>query len=129
MTPAKWLRKDVILAVHQKTLNEQGGLPGVRDEGLLKSALARPANITQYAADSNLYQLAATYACGIASNHPFVDGNKRVAFYAAAGFLRINGLRLDAQEAEAAAVFIDLAAGELSEKDLAAWLQRHCAPL
>ena len=129
MTPAKWLRKDVILAVHQKTLNEQGGLPGIRDEGLLESALARPANITHYAADSNLYQLAAAYAFGIASNHPFADGNKRVAFYAAAGFLRINGLCLDVEEAEAATVFIDLAAGELSEEYLAGWLQHHCANL
>jgi death-on-curing protein len=129
VTSARWLRKDVILAVHQKTLNEQGGLPGIRDEGLLESALARPANITHYSADSSLYQLAAAYAYGIASNHPFADGNKRVAFYAAAGFLRINGLRLDAQEAEAAAVFIDLAAGEVSEEDLAGWLHRHCAEL
>jgi death-on-curing protein len=129
VTKPKWLRKDAILAVHQKTLNEQGGLPGIRDEGLLESALARPVNITHYAPESNLHELAAAYAYGIASNHPFNDGNKRVAFYASVGFLRLNGLFLQATEVEAAAVFLELAAGNIGEEELANWFFRNSTEL
>jgi len=129
VTKPKWLRKDVILAVHQKTINQQGGLPGIRDEGLLESALARPVNIIHYAPASNLHELAAAYAYGIASNHPFNDGNKRVAFYASVGFLRLNGLFLQATEVEAAAVFLDLAAGNIDEEELANWFLRNSTEL
>ena len=129
MTKPKWLRKDVILAVHQKTLNEQGGFPGIRDEGLLESALARPVNITNYAPEYNLHELAAAYAYGIASNLPFNDGNKRVAFYASVGFLRLNGLVLQATEVEAAAVFLELAAGNIGEEELANWFFRNSTEL
>jgi len=129
VTQPKWLRKDVILAVHQKTLNEQGGLPGIRDEGLLESALARPVNIIHYTPESNLHELGAAYAYGIASNHPFNDGNKRVAFYASVGFLRLNGLFLQATEVEAAAVFLGLAAGNISEEELANWFFRNSIEL
>jgi len=121
----KWLRKDTIIAVHQKTLLEQGGAPGIRDEGLLESALARPINILEYALEPNLFDLAAAYGFGIASNHPFIDGNKRVAFYASVGFLRINGVYLNAGEADAAVTFIALAAGELSEEELASWFRNN----
>jgi death on curing protein len=120
--PPKWLRKDTILAVHRKTLHEQGGLPGVRDEGLLESALARPLNIYEYNDNPGLFDLAAAYGFGIASNHPFMDGNKRVAFYASVGFLRINGIYLIATEADAAVTFLNLAAGEIDEETLAKWL-------
>ena len=129
MTKPKWLRKDVVLAVHQKTLNEQGGLPGIRDEGLLESALARPINLNHYAPESNLHELAASYAYGIASNHPFNDGNKRVAFYASVGFLRLNGLFLQATEVEVAAVFLQLAAGDIGEEELANWFFRNSTEL
>jgi death-on-curing protein len=121
----KWLRKDTIIAAHQKTLLEQGGAPGIRDEGLLESALARPINILEYALEPNLFNLAAAYGFGIASNHPFIDGNKRVAFYASVGFLRINGVYLNAGEADAAVTFIALAAGELSEEELASWFRNN----
>ena len=125
MKAPKWLRKDTIIAVHQKTLLEQGGAPGIRDEGLLESALARPINILEYALEPNLFDLAAAYGFGIASNHPFTDGNKRVAFHASVGFLRINGVYLNAGEADAAVTFIALAAGELSEEELASWFRNN----
>lgn len=125
MKAPKWLRKDTIIAVHQKTLLEQGGAPGIRDEGLLESALARPINILEYALEPNLIDLAAAYGFGIASNHPFIDGNKRVAFYASVGFLRINGVYLKAGEADAAVTFVALAAGELSEEELASWFRNN----
>ena len=125
MKAPKWLRKDTIIAVHQKTLLEQGGAPGVRDDELLESALARPINILEYALEPNLFDLAAAYGFGIASNHPFIDGNKRVAFYASVGFLRINGVYLNAGEADAAVTFVALAAGELSEEELASWFRNN----
>jgi death-on-curing protein len=121
--PPKWLRKDTVIAVHQKTLREQGGRQGIRDEGLLQSALARPLNVYEYIQNPTLFQLAAAYGFGIASNHPFIDGNKRVAFYASVGFLRINGIYLEAAEAEAALTFLSLAAGDLGEEELSAWLR------
>lgn len=125
MNAPRWLRQDTVVAVHQKTLHEQGGRPGIRDEGLLHSALARPLNRFEYEPDSSLFTLAAAYGYGISSNHPFIDGNKRVAFYTSAGFLRINGVFLEASEADAALTCLSLAAGELSEYDLAAWLQKN----
>ena len=125
MTTPKWLRKDTINAVHQKTLLEQGGAPGIRDGGLLESALARPINLFKYAPESDLFDLAAAYGFGIASNHPFIDGNKRVALYASVGFLRINGVYLNAVEADAAVTFLALAAGELSEEELASWFRNN----
>lgn len=125
MREPKWLLQSVVLAVHRKTLNEQGGLSGIRDMGLLESALARPVNAFQYTPESTMFELAASYGYGIASNHPFNDGNKRVAFYASAGFLQINGLVLTAEEPDAAMVFIDLAAGKLSEEQLADWFSQH----
>ena len=125
MSEPRWLRRDTILAVHQKTLREQGGRHGIRDESLLDSALARPVNRFEYSHDVNLFQLAAAYAFGIASNHPFIDGSKRVAFYASAGFLRINGVYLNADEAEAAVIYVALAAGKLNEDQLAAWLESN----
>ena len=125
MNEPKWLRKDTILTVHQKTLLEQGGAPGIRDEGLLESAPARPINTFEYAHEAGLFDLAAAYGFGIASNHPFIDGNKRVAFYASVGFLRINGVNLNAREADAAVTFLALAAGELREEELASWLRKN----
>ncbi len=125
MKRPRWLRKDTIIAVHQKTLQEQGGRHGIRDEGLLESALARPLNTYEYIKNPSLFHLAAAYGFGIASNHPFIDGNKRVAFYASVGFLRLNGIYLEATEADAAFTFLSLAAGELSEEELATWLHHN----
>ena len=124
-----WLRKDTIIAVHNKTLREQGGGPGIRDEGLLESALARPINTFEYTPEPSLVELAAAYGFGIAYNHPFIDGNKRVAFYASVGFLRINDVIVNAGEADAAVTFLALAAGELSEEELASWLFNNSANL
>jgi death-on-curing protein len=121
----RWLRQDVILAVHQKTLREQGGLPGIRDLDMLESALARPINTYQYADKPNVYELAAAYGFGIAKNHPFMDGNKRVGFYASVGFLRLNGFILQTMEVDAAMTFLDLAAGSISEEKLALWFLKN----
>ena len=94
---------------------------------MLESALARPRNTFQYATKPSLYELAAAYGfgIGIAKNHPFMDGNKRVAFYASVGFLRLNGLFLLAAEVDAAVTFLDLAAGSISEENLALWFSQH----
>ena len=92
---------------------------------MLESALARPLNSYEYAYKPDLFQLAAAYGFGIASNHPIIDGNKRVAFYASVGFLRLNGIHLNAGEVDAAATFLALAAGELSEEELASWFRSN----
>ncbi len=126
MKESKWLLKDVVLAVHQKTLREQGGLSGIRDIDLLESALARPVNAYNYAVKPNIYELAAAYGYGIAMNHAFNDGNKRVAFYASVGFLRINGFALTATELEAATTFRELAAGQITEEELTYWFSGNC---
>ena len=119
-----WLEKHAVLAVHQMLLAEFGGSPGLRDEGLLDSALARPRNL--YAHESpDLAALAASYAAGIVRSHPFIDGNKRTGFMAAYIFLDRNGVELTAPEAEATAVIRSLAAGEINESALAAWIRRN----
>ena len=124
MTEPLWLDKRIALALHEELLREHGGLAGVRDEGLLESALARPQNLAAYG-DPTLAEMAAAYAFGIARNHPFVDGNKRTALMTAYTFLRTNGLRLIAPEVEAVAVIRDLAAGELGEDELARWIEEN----
>ena len=121
MTEPLWLDKRIALAMHEMLIRDYGGSAGVRDEGLLESALARPQNQVAYG-DPTLAEMAAAYAFGIARNHPFVDGNKRTALMAAYAFLRMNGLRLTAPEVEAATVIRDLAAGEIGESELAAWI-------
>lgn len=121
MTEPIWLDKRIALAMHETLIREYGGSGGVRDEGLLESALARPQNQAAYG-DPSLAELAAAYAFGIARNHAFVDGNKRTALMAAYTFLRMNGLRLSATEVEAASMIGDLAAGEIGEVELAAWI-------
>jgi death-on-curing protein len=119
-----WLLREFIIAVHERLIAEYGGSPGLRDEGLLESVLARPMHLFNYGSPS-LVDMAASYAVGIAKNHAFVDGNKRTAFVAAAVFLARNGLRLTASEAEATVVMLRVAEGSLSEKQLARWLDRH----
>jgi death on curing protein len=121
-----WIDRTVIIAVHDRLLAAHGGLAGIRDEALLESALARPRHL---AADGNpdLCALAATYAFGIARNHPFVDGNKRTAFLAAYVFLARNGRRLTAPEDAATWTMMALAAGDLDEDGLADWLRESTA--
>jgi death-on-curing protein len=121
-----WVREDVVLAVHLRQLAEHGGGEGLRDEGLLQSALARPQNLLAYGVPPpDLASLAAAYAYGIARNHPFVDGNKRTSLIVARLFLLLNGMNLVATQEEKYLTFLALAAGELSEEDLAIWVREH----
>lgn len=119
-----WINKRALLLLHGESVAEHGGAAGMRDEGLLDSALARAPNRAAYGAP-DVAELAAAYAFGIARNHPFVDGNKRAAFLAAGVFLRLNGSRLAASQAEATAAVLALAAGELDEAGFAEWLRRN----
>ena len=116
-----WLSKALILAVHDRLLADYGGRSGVRDEGLLDSALGKPQNLFAYGKPS-LFELAASYAFGIVKNHPFIDGNKRTGFVAAAAFLDSNGYELTASEVEATLKTLGLAAGDVSEAQYGAWL-------
>jgi death-on-curing protein len=118
----RWLSKRAVLAIHAEQLAEHGGAPGIRDEGLLESALARPRHRAAYA-QRDAADLAAAYGYGIVRNHPFVDGNKRTGFVAAATFLLLNGRAFEAAEADVATTFEQLAAGALTEQRLAEWLR------
>jgi len=109
--------------VHQMLVAEHGGIPGIRDQALLDSALARPQQKATYESDTDIFELAAAYSYGLARNHPFVDGNKRIALTIAAVFLELNGFTLNAPEAEAVIMYQRLAAGELEEDELAEWLR------
>ena len=120
----RWLKEQVLLAVHDEQLAEHGGAEGVRDFGLLSSALARPINLAEYEKPS-VFDLAACYAGGIIQNHPFVDGNKRTGFLAAYMFLALNGEELDAPEADAVAAVLDLAAGKIDEAQFSTWLKAN----
>jgi len=111
--------------MHSELIAEHGGRAGVRDDGLLSSALARPRNKRVYGAPSSIFGLAAAYGYAIVRNHPFVDGNKRVAFSAMYVFLEMNGYLLEASEVEVVDVMLRLAAGKLEEMDLADWLRRN----
>ena len=124
MSEPVWLRLEAILAAHDEQLAEHGGGVGIRDRGLLESALARLLNLHAYG-EPSLAKLAAAYAFGIAKNHPFVDGNKRTALVAAELFLAVNGYDLIADDVEVVKVFLALAAGEVSEEELAAWIDRN----
>lgn len=129
MTEPKWLLREAVLAVHRSLVATHGGDPGLRDAGLLDSALMRARDRWGYGKDASLSALAAAYAYGLARNHPFVDGNKRIAFIAMTMFLRINGRRLEAERMDALRTFLGLAAGEVKERDLAGWIERNSVPL
>jgi death on curing protein len=124
VTEPVWLRRDVILAVHDEQLAEHGGAHGLRDGGLLDSALARPQHLLSYG-DPDVSELAAAYGWGIARNHPFVDGNKRTALVAAELFLVLNGYELLADDADCVVTMLSVAAGEMAEDDFAAWIRGH----
>lgn len=119
----RWVLPEVVTAIHQMLIAEHGGLPGIRDQGLLDSALARPRQQAAYGKKNSIFQLAAACSFGLARNHPFVDGNKRVALTVAAVFLEINGYSLNAPEAEAVIIYQQLADGTLTEEALAEWLR------
>jgi death on curing protein len=121
----RWLREEVILALHHRQLIEHGGAPGLRDPALLDSALARPRHAATYGAEADLASLAAAYAFGLARNHPFVDGNKRVAWVACRTFLALNGWTLPGLMEEKYVMMLGLAEGSVAEADFAAWLRRR----
>lgn len=127
MMEPRWVAKRALLLLHSESIAEHGGALGLRDEGLLDSALGRPVNQYAYGDVIDIFQLAAAYAFGIARNHPFVDGNKRAAFIAAGVFLRRNGTRLRADKVDAYRATLALAAGEIGEDEFAAWLRANCA--
>ena len=121
-----WVSLDVATAAHAEQIAEHGGGEGIREAGLLESAMARPQNLALYG-QPDLCELAASYAFGIARNHPFVDGNKRTAAVVSEAFLALNGGTLLATDAELVVAFIALAAGELSEDELTAWFRDYLA--
>ena len=118
----KWISKRALLLLHEESLAEFGGARGLRDDGLLESALARPQNIHAYNSASTTAELAAAYGYGIAKNHAFVDGNKRAAFLSIGLFLSMNGYRLIADQADAITVIMGVAGGEANEIELATWI-------
>jgi death on curing protein len=122
-----WLSRELILAIHDEQLAEHGGSTGLRDPGLLDSALARPLNRAGYQ-DPDIAELAAVYALGIAQNHPFIDGNKRTAFVALELFLRLNGGVFNVGDAEAVVMMLAMAAGELPDAEFIVWVRRHTGP-
>ncbi len=121
-----WLSSQLILAIHDEQLAEHGGSVGLRDPGLLESALARPLNRAGYG-EPDVAELAAVYALAIALNHPFIDGNKRTAFVALDLFLRLNGRRFTAGDAESVVMFLAMAAGEIPDDEFIAWVRLHAA--
>jgi len=119
----KWLTRDMVEAFHRESLVRFGGADGVRDPGLLESALARPQNIHAYEPDADIFQLAAAYCTGVVKNHPFVDGNKRTGVLSAVAFQAMNDCEAVFVETEVVTMIIGLAAGEISEEEIAAWLR------
>lgn len=121
-----WISEVLVRAIHQRQLAEHGGLDGLRDPGMLVSALAKPRNLLACGGEGvDLPAMAASYAFGLARNHPFLDGNKRSAAVVCETFLGLNGVRLDVDNGEMYMKFLALAEGQLSEEDLAHWLRDH----
>jgi len=125
-----WVQQRVVIAAHEESLAEHGGPSGIRDIGMLESALARPKNLFAYSeTEPSLEQMAAAYAYGITANHPFVDGNKRTAFITSITFLALNGIRISADKAETYLTFYGLAEGSVTEEQLAGWFVLNRANL
>ncbi len=120
----KWVNREALMLLHDESLAEHGGASGVRDEGLVNSALARPLNLVAYGSP-DLADLAASYGVGLAKNHGFIDGNKRAAFLAVGLFLMLNGARLRTTQADATLTMLGVAAGQINEADLATWIRAH----
>ncbi len=124
-----WISKQAVLALHDEQLAEHGGSGGIRDENLLDSALAKPKNVFAYDDEPDLFRLAASYAYGIARNHAFVDGNKRIALVISVLFLNRNGWDITLAKAEEYDMFLGLGEGSVSEDELAAWFRKHAVPM
>lgn len=129
MSQWTWIEESVVWAVHEAQLAEHGGAAGVRDAGLLASALARPLNLASYDEKADAAALAAAYGFGIARNHPFIDGNKRTAFVCCELILAINGVSLEADDGNCVSTMLALTASDIGEAEFAAWLRTHTAPL
>jgi len=129
MAEPHWVERLIVDAVHLDQLREHGGLAGLGDENALESALARPRNKWAYEATSDLAELAAAYGYGLATNHPYRDGNKRIAFLTMVIFLGLNGWDLDAPDAEVVTMMLAVAEKHRSEADLAAWVRSHMVAL
>ena len=125
MSEPVWLLRVALEQLHDASIAQHGGASGLRDHGLFESALARPQNLFAYDKAVDMTSLAACYAFGLAKNHSFVDGNKRIAFIAAATFLRLNGHRLTADQVQATMIMLSVASGALGEKELADWIRGH----
>lgn len=123
----RWISRQALELLHGESLAEHGGAAGLRDEGLLESALARPVNLAAYG-QPDLADLAACYGVGLAKNHPFVDGNKRAAFLSVGLFLALNGHRLRATQVEATLTMLAVAASDMDESSFAVWIRSHLAP-
>jgi death-on-curing protein len=121
----RWLSRLVVDAIHHDQVREHGGLPGLRDENLLESALARPRQKWSQGGERDLSSLAAAYAWGLIRNHPYRDGNKRIGFLALVTFLGINGRKFRATDAEVVTEMLAVAAGQVSEEELAEWVRKH----
>ena len=128
MKEPEWVLRDTVLLLHEQSLAQHGGSPGIRDEGLLDSALGKPQNLFSYGTPV-IFDLAASYAFGLVKNHPFLDGNKRTGFVVGVLFLELNGYRFSATEADAAVRTLALAAGDMSESAFAAWLETNSQQL
>ena len=124
MSAWRWVNRQVLLLLHDESLAEHGGAKGLRDEGLLDSALARPLNLSLYEAP-DAAELAAAYGVGLAKNHAFVNGNKRAVFLAVGLFLAINGYRLHATQVDATLTMLSVAAGEIEDAAFADWIRQH----
>lgn len=128
-TEPRWISKKALLLLHERSIAEFGGARGLRDDGLLDSALARPRNNHAYNPDNTIADLAASYAFGLAKNHAFVDGNKRAAFLSIGLFLAINGYRLQADQVDAIKTMLAVAGGDLNEPGLSAWIAANMVRL
>jgi death-on-curing protein len=124
----EWLSRQLVETLHAESLSRFGETPGMRDEGLLESALARPKHLARYE-EPSVFQLSSAYCEEVISNHPFADGNKRAGLLAARAFLFKNGFRLNPEEAETVTVIRQVAAGDLSRDELTKWLQVNSTPI
>ncbi len=128
MNEPTWLTRPIVEVAHHDQVHEHGGLRGVRDDGLLESALARPRHRWSFEPLTDLHSLAASYGFGLVKNHPFLDGNKRIGFVAMNMFLLVNGFEIEAPEPEVIAVMLQVADGALDESGLVEWLQSVVVP-
>jgi death on curing protein len=129
VTTPRWVGETALMLLHAESLAEHGGLEGIRDERLLESAMIRPIGLHAYEGVTDPARIASAYASGIARKHPFTDGNMRAAFLALGMFLALNGCRLTADKVDATWTMRALAAGKISEDELAGWITRNLAPL